>query len=1058
MSADKPTTIAHWLADVAKGRGSASAISGVGRRSISYAELARQTVRTGEQLSAAGVGAGDVVLVAVPDGPEALVSILGAASVAAAFPVGAHENPDRLARLFDDIDIRAVLCGDRNYEALRQMASRHGQAVVGRVQIKPDAPAGIFDLDIEVRAGATRTPPEAQDPAILIATAGTTSASKIVSSSQESIFASIAHCADWLRLTSADRSLCIMPFAHLHSLVRSTLPVLFKGGEVVSSPGFDRQRVLDWISEYRPTLVTAAPSLYKLIVQTADERRWRAPGSLRVMVTGSDRIDAQTIADTERVLGAPLVQFYGLSEVAPLVATTPLEHRLPADAVGQVNPVWSVATVDGDTVLPRGEVGEIAVRGGIINPLVGRNAPQQRMNAAGYLLTGDLGRLDGEGNLHVIGRVDDRIHRGGEKIDPRAVEEVLLALANVREATVFGIPDPVLGQRVGAAVVAAGGARLKAADIQRAAAERLFSYMVPERIVFVDALPANAAGKIARSRMAETLGIAGVAAAAPVQPEGAADEIAEGIAALFERRLAIASVDRQARFFDLGGDSFGAVELLFEVEDAFGVNVPPAMFIANNSVAALAALVGESRGEKPALRLVGLNTDGRLPPLFIPYGPEGYVAFAGMIAESLGPEQPVYSFHAPRGPAEPAEPDTMEEKAASMIELIRAVQPKGPFYLIGHSLGAHLAFEIAQQLIGAGDTVAFVGVLDDQADLQKRRFGIKQMSPQRLTTIGCNYWALHGYVPKPYPGRITLFRAIGSLPEFLSDPTGEWGDLALSGVETFDVEVDHESIVRADGFKWGALLGVVLARARHAVSLAGDRKRRKAVIPDLARHLVDARTACKRGDLKAEIAAYRRAEGAGAGPLWAMRNFGEALIASGAVDAGLKRLEEALALDPWPLKALANLIETKARLKRLDELDVLYRQAEAIVAEDADALFDFAHVCAQVGKTAQAAAVIGRALALDVKRTYGRYMRGNKYAYLAGLLTRLNRFDEAVAALKSAIECQPDNAANMAQLGTLYAHMGRRGEAATWYRAALTLDALIPGVQEKLAGLMRAAN
>lgn len=1036
-------TVAEWLEGSCSAAPDKPAILGVDGTATSYGGLSTETASMAARLSTANIGVGDVVMVVLPQGPRLLTTLLGVMTVATAFPINPTDR--NLSDLFDQMSVKALIAADTLDAAVRQSALQRG------IPILPAEATPAVQLAPLQRPRR----PGPEDAAILVATSGTTAEPKIVAVSHASLSASLRQMVSWASITADDRSLCLMPLTHLHGLLRSTLPVLLAGGGVIVSPGFDEASVFDWIEHLRPTYLTAAPGLFRALLK----RKTGDVSSLRVLVTGSDSIDAATVARVNTVFAVPVRQFYVLSEVAPLVAATATGREAPPGAIGPVQQPWTAVIVGPDGAgVPVGKAGEIAIRGGIINPLVGRNAPQQRMNAAGYLLTGDLGRLDGEGNLHVIGRVDDRIHRGGEKIDPRAVEEVLLALANVREATVFGIPDPVLGQRVGAAVVAAGGARLKAADIQRAAAERLFSYMVPERIVFVDALPANAAGKIARSRMAETLGIAGVAAAAPVQPEGAADEIAEGIAALFERRLAIASVDRQARFFDLGGDSFGAVELLFEVEDAFGVNVPPAMFIANNSVAALAALVRESRGEKPALRLVGLNTDGGLPPLFVPYGPEGYVAFAGMVAEALGPQQPVYSFHAPRGPTEPAEPETMEEKAARMIELIKAVQTKGPFYLIGHSLGAHLAFEIAQQLIGAGDTVAFVGVLDDQADLQKRRFGIKQMSPQRLTTIGCNYWALHGYVPKPYPGRITLFRAIGSLPEYLSDPTGEWGDLALSGVETFDVEVDHESIVRADGFKWGALLGVVLARARHAVSLAGDKKRRKAVVPDLARHLVDARTACKRGELKAELAAYRRAEAAGAWPLWAMRNFGEALIASGAADAGLKRLEEALALDPWPLKALANLIETKVKLKRSDELDVLYRQAEAIVAEDADALFDFAHICALLGKTAQAAIVIGRALALDVRRTYGRYMRGNKYAYLAGLLTHLNRFDEAAAAWKSAIECQPDNAANMAQLGMLHARMGRRGEAATWYRGALTLDPLIPGVQEKLAGLIRAAD
>jgi acyl-CoA synthetase (AMP-forming)/AMP-acid ligase II len=280
------------------------------------------------------------------------------------------------------------------------------------------------------------------------------------------------------------------------------------GAQVVATPGFDSNRVPAWIDAFRPTILTAAPSLYRRLAEVVRKVEWvpEAP-SLRLLVTGSDRTDPQTVAEASRILQAPMVEFYGLSEVAPLVATSAADGTSPAPgAVGRINPAWNASVLgpDGQS-LPEGTEGEIALKGGHINRLVGRHAPQQRVTADGQLLTGDLGRIEG-GSLFITGRVDDRINRGGEKIDPRAVEEVLKTHPSVAQVIVFPIPDSRLGQRVGAAVVAAGSTPTTEA-LQAYAAQRLFAQMVPETIVMTTTLPLNAAGKVSRAAMARALGL-----------------------------------------------------------------------------------------------------------------------------------------------------------------------------------------------------------------------------------------------------------------------------------------------------------------------------------------------------------------------------------------------------------------------------------------------------------------------------------------------------------------------------------------------------------------------
>jgi Tfp pilus assembly protein PilF len=519
-------------------------------------------------------------------------------------------------------------------------------------------------------------------------------------------------------------------------------------------------------------------------------------------------------------------------------------------------------------------------------------------------------------------------------------------------------------------------------------------------------------------------------------------------------------VGRETSFSDLGGDSFGAIELLFEIEDRFGVTIPPATFIGGSSIAAVAALLRARAPEKPALKLVPLNASGRLPPLFIPYGPGAAVGYAGAISEALGPDQPIYCFQAPAGDHDVAEPESMEEKAAKMIELIVGVQPEGPYYVIGYSFQSHVAYEIAQQLHDRGAAVAFLGIIDDSADLERRRPGVENFPPKKRTTGALNLWAIERYVPKPYAGRVTLFRAAIPAEIYQADATAGWGGLALGGVETFDAAGDHAHLVTRDGFGWGALLGVVLARARRAAVLqpAGAKELAKAVrqarslvTGKTTRHAIDARVAAKRGDRAGEIAAYRKALAAGDAPAWARRNLGHALIENGQIDAGIKLLEETLASDPWPSKSAVSLAEVYVAHGRQDRLAKLREAMREVLVDEPQVMLHWGHLCRIAGDFAEAETAMRRAVVLADRTGTARDYSADVRSSLAELLAGRGRADEAIVVAREAFEMFPSDAGRCMRLAGLVARTGNRAEAANWYRRALEIE---PKLEEARAALV----
>jgi acyl-CoA synthetase (AMP-forming)/AMP-acid ligase II/thioesterase domain-containing protein/acyl carrier protein/tetratricopeptide (TPR) repeat protein len=1036
MKARPPATVGEWLRKTVAAYADAPAVLGIDRPALNYAGLGQQVDSVAAQLRAAGIGAGDVVLVALPDGPDALVAILAASSIATAFPLGPHEPSRRYVEMLEEVPVRAVIATDRVLDLIQAELAEH-KILGARVRIEDGTPAGTFDLEFFgiVRPTKNGSRPTLSDAAMLIATSGTTANAKIVAWSHEALFASVAHFAGWIGFSPSDCSLSVMPYSHVHALMRASLPLLMSGGQVVAAPGFDSHRIFDWIDLFRPTFLTATPSVYRKIIDVARARNW-APRSLRTLATGSDRIEGETIAEASRALGAPMVIFYGLTETSPLVSAGTAGDVSSANAVGRVNPPWSVSIVgDNGEDLPNDAEGEIALKGGHINPLVGRHAPQQRRTSDGRLLTGDLGRMEGE-TLFVTGRVDERINRGGQKIDPRAVEEVLRSHPAVSQAAAFPIQDSVLGQRVGAAVVAKGTPPQSQA-LQAFAAKRLFAHMVPETIVFVPALPVNHAGKVWRSKMAAALGVSANLQRSQPALQTSADPLENRLTQLFSKRLKRTDISPSDSFAKLGGDSFGAIELLLQIEDEFGVSIPPATFNSNDSIAALARLIAAARLEVDAkLKLVTLNASGRFPPLFIPYGRQGQVGFASAVSDALGPDQPIFAFHAPGMEDESAKPARVEEKATEMIELIRGKQAKGPYYLAGYSFGSHLAFEIAQQLVAGGDAVAFLGVIDDSADLMRRWQNIENTPPKTMTTKTVNDWALRRYVPKPYPGDIVLFRASEPVEVYQSEPDAGWGELAQS-VTFCDVPGEHEFMMTSSGFRWGAQLSVALAKARHAASAAPQAGAKPKLSPAV-RHTIAARVACKQGDRRKEIAEYQKAMALGSAPLWVLRNLAAALLEDGKVDESVRVAEMANAVDPWPFYHLVRLAELFASLNRPIDVRRVYEQARALVAYDTDTMRHYAHICRLAGKLDEAEAAIRQAIALDERSSFAHNYRSDLRVYLSDILVALRRIPEAISAAVEAAELDPHNAEKATRVARLCTSAGRTAEAQTWrMRASL---------------------
>jgi acyl-CoA synthetase (AMP-forming)/AMP-acid ligase II len=501
-------TISHLIAT---GRDEANAIQAAERAPLDYAALRRQVEATVAALNGCGIGRSDPVAIVLPNGPEMATTFLAVAAGATAAPLNPAYRADEFEFYLTDLGARALITFAGADTPAHAVAARHGIALL-ELRVPEGAPAGMFELQAGSSAGAPARggPATADDVALLLHTSGTTSRPKIVPLSQRNLAASAESIRRAVALSPEDRCLNVMPLFHIHGLMAAVLASLAAGASVVCTPGFNALRFFAWLDEFGPTWYTAVPTMHQAILA----RSARNPESvgrarLRLIRSSSASLPPQVMADLERTFRCPVIESYGMTEAAHQMASNPLPPaaRKPGTVGIAAGPEVAIMNAGGH-LLAAGEVGEVVIRGRSVTRGYQKNP---EANAAsftdGWFHTGDQGMLDDEGYLTITGRLKEIINRGGEKVAPLEVDNVLSAHPAVAQALTFAMPHAKLGEEVAAAIVLREGRSASEREIREFAAERLADFKVPRKLVFLDEIPKGATGKLQRIGLAERLGL-----------------------------------------------------------------------------------------------------------------------------------------------------------------------------------------------------------------------------------------------------------------------------------------------------------------------------------------------------------------------------------------------------------------------------------------------------------------------------------------------------------------------------------------------------------------------
>ena len=505
------TTLAEMIAQQAPDAVAMTAPSGV---PLSYGSLNELITRTTTTLSALGIGRGDRVGIVLPNCPEMACAFVAVASACTAAPLNMAYRADEFEFYLGDLNAKALIVARGSETPALAVAEKLGIRVL-HLQPLPEQGAGNFALTaseaVPVAPAATGGPAQAQDIALILHTSGTTSRPKIVPLSHRNVCASARNISSTLRLTAADRELHIMPLFHIHGLIAGVLAPMAVGSQIFCTPGFNALKFFGWMKECRPTWYTAVPTMHQTILARAGGNADTiAANPLRFIRSSSSSMPPQVIAELERVFNAPLIESYGMTEAAHQMASSPLPpaKRIPGSVGIAAGPEVAIMDNTG-ALLKAGETGEIVIRGD--NVTAGyENNPKANAEAFvnGWFRTGDQGMLDADGYLTLTGRLKEIINRGGEKVSPREVDEVLMDHPAVAQVVTFAMPHDKLGEEVAAAVVLREGHQLTERELRDFAASKLADFKVPKKILFLAEIPKGATGKLQRIGLAAKLGLA----------------------------------------------------------------------------------------------------------------------------------------------------------------------------------------------------------------------------------------------------------------------------------------------------------------------------------------------------------------------------------------------------------------------------------------------------------------------------------------------------------------------------------------------------------------------
>jgi amino acid adenylation domain-containing protein len=807
-----------------------------GSTRVSYADLNRSANWLARRLRAVGAKRGKRVGICLERSPEMVIAVLAVLKSGAAYvPLDPTYPQARLRTMLEDADSVVLVTTERISAELPPHAARplyidQEPAAAGAADDNPGIPVGAADI------------------AYVIYTSGSTGRPKGVLVTHGGVSNQLAWRRSYFPVEPSDQFLQSASLSFDDSVWEILEPLSAGACLVLTRPRFeyDSAYLVELMVEQRITVACFVPSLLRAVIEEPDIA---SCGSLRRLEAGGEALCGSLQRRVrERLPAAELHNGYGTTEATIVSLNWRCTDISGQSSVPIGRPIANTQVYILDQhrqLVPPGVLGEIYIGGagvasGYLNrpELTAERFVDDQLGsvaAAKLYRTGDLGRMRADGVFEFAGRVDDQVKVRGVRVELGDIEAAVLEHPGVRSAAVVCYETPS-GTRLIAYVVPRDSGPIPTADLRAFVRDRIPAALIPNRFESIAALPMTPSGKLdRRSLPAVHAGEEQSNYAAP------RTELETRLVRLWEEVLQARPIGIRDDFFALGGHSLLAVQVAAAIEKTLGRSVSPGLMFEAPTIEILSSLLSRYSSTEVRRVLIPLAQGSPGEPLFLVHHVSGDITNYRDLAHYLGAARPIYGIRVPELDSNEKPLDRVEAMASRYVREISALQPHGPYLIGGHSAGAHIAFEMAQQLRSAGECVALLAILEADArtrhgrrsliDLVRfqidavRNLPAKQRGvymwrafvrwAERLGRPACASYsekasddetknavwtaverAVREYRPRSYPGAVTLFRATDRRVTGTYSRTLGWRRLAQGGVRVIDVPGTHSTVLR----------------------------------------------------------------------------------------------------------------------------------------------------------------------------------------------------------------------------------------------------------------------
>jgi len=473
---------------------------------LSYGEFKIFNEKISRQLAATNIINSDRAAIVLPNGPLMASSFLSISSYMSAAPLNPSYKQEEFEFYLDDLKPKFLLV-EPNSKSLAVIAAKNLNIPVFEMKISVNQPLGTFELfDKETNYKN----PNDYDEALVLHTSGTTSRPKIVPLSNLNIFTSAVNISKSLKLTADDHCLNIMPLFHIHGLIAVLSASAKVGASVCASNGFNALKFLDLAETQNISWYSGVPTMHQAILLRAQKNSDKAKKlNLRFIRSSSASLPPAIFEQLNDIFQTPVIEAYGMTEATHQMASNPLPPAIQKPGlVGMPAGPEICIMNDKNEKLPQGEIGEICIKGDNVTNGYENNPEANKQSFVNdWFRTGDEGFFDEDGYLKISGRLKEIINKGGEKISPLEVDNILMDFPPIDQALCFGYKDKMLGEDIAVAIKLKENKSCTEDDIKSYANEKLAKFKIPKKIFIVEDIPKGATGKLQRIGLAKKFGL-----------------------------------------------------------------------------------------------------------------------------------------------------------------------------------------------------------------------------------------------------------------------------------------------------------------------------------------------------------------------------------------------------------------------------------------------------------------------------------------------------------------------------------------------------------------------